>query len=150
MRVLQKSAIVVGSLNLQEVREAMAHLGMLAQAGALPCVIRGSLQQPPLIPSISGIRLSTYTTSSRQQRRQLHILNALDFDTKVWAKEEKSFAGNQEFIWQGGRDKLDKLPQAFAGIKQIGVIGWGSQAPAQVRRGARRARTPGDLIMRAQ
>ena len=56
---------------------------------------------------------------------------ALDFDTKVFEKELTSFAGIEEYIYRGGRDKFDKLPQAFAGIKQIGVIGWGSQAPAQ-------------------
>ena len=59
---------------------------------------------------------------------------ALDFDTKVFQKELTSFAGIEEYIYVGGRDKLDKLPEAFAGIKQIGVIGWGSQAPAQVRK----------------
>ena len=32
---------------------------------------------------------------------------------------------------RGGRDKFNKLPQAWAGIKTVGVIGWGSQAPAQ-------------------
>lgn len=35
------------------------------------------------------------------------------------------------YIVRGGRDKFTILPKAFAGIKQIGVIGWGSQAPAQ-------------------
>lgn len=34
---------------------------------------------------------------------------------------------------RGGRDKYSKLPEAFKGIKQIGVIGWGSQAPAQAQ-----------------
>ena len=34
---------------------------------------------------------------------------------------------------RGGRDKYNLLPEAFAGIKQIGVIGWGSQAPAQAQ-----------------
>ena len=33
----------------------------------------------------------------------------------------------------GGRDKYSKLPEAFKGIKQVGVIGWGSQAPAQAQ-----------------
>lgn len=37
------------------------------------------------------------------------------------------------FCCRGGRDKFDKLPEAFRGIKQIGVIGWGSQAPAQAQ-----------------
>lgn len=34
---------------------------------------------------------------------------------------------------RGGRDKFKLLPDAFKGIKQIGVIGWGSQAPAQAQ-----------------
>ncbi len=32
---------------------------------------------------------------------------------------------------RGGRDKFNKLPEAWANIKSVGVIGWGSQAPAQ-------------------
>ena len=35
------------------------------------------------------------------------------------------------YIVRGGRDKFNKLPQAWANIKTVGVIGWGSQAPAQ-------------------
>lgn len=116
-----------------DLRTKMAHLSMFAQAGTLPCAHRCSLLQPPHIASLSGTRLSARRASSRQGRAHFQILNVLDFDTKVWEKEKKSFAGNPEFIWQGGRDKLEKLPQAFAGIKQIGVIGWGSQAPAQVQ-----------------
>lgn len=57
----------------------------------------------------------------------------LDFDTKVWQKEKVSFAGVDEFIYRGGRDKLASLPAAWAGIKNVGVIGWGSQAPAQAQ-----------------
>ncbi len=34
---------------------------------------------------------------------------------------------------QGGRDKFELVGKAFEGIKQIGVIGWGSQAPAQAQ-----------------
>lgn len=102
----------------------------------MPLLNRSSVQQPPHIPATySGLRTKACRSAARQQRARLQISNAgpaLDFDTKVWEKQEKSFAGNPEFIWQGGRDKLEKLPQAFSGIKQIGVIGWGSQAPAQV------------------
>lgn len=38
-------------------------------------------------------------------------------------------------LWflQGGRDKFELVTKAFEGIKQIGVIGWGSQAPAQAQ-----------------
>lgn len=42
-------------------------------------------------------------------------------------------SGRQEQIVKGGRHLFPLLPQAFAGIKQIGVIGWGSQGPAQAQ-----------------
>lgn len=32
-----------------------------------------------------------------------------------------------QYIVRGGRDLFKYLPDAFKGIKQIGVIGWGSQ-----------------------
>lgn len=32
-----------------------------------------------------------------------------------------------QYIVRGGRDLFPLLPTAFKGIKQIGVIGWGSQ-----------------------
>ena len=34
---------------------------------------------------------------------------------------------------QGGRHLFPKLPAALRDVKQVGVIGWGSQGPAQVR-----------------
>src|SRR5438067_5900538 len=42
-------------------------------------------------------------------------------------------AGTTETVVQGGRHLLSLLPKAFAGVKQIGVIGWGSQGPAQAQ-----------------
>jgi ketol-acid reductoisomerase len=41
--------------------------------------------------------------------------------------------GQQEQIVRGGRHLFPLLPQAFEGIRQIGVIGWGSQGPAQAQ-----------------
>jgi len=41
--------------------------------------------------------------------------------------------GSAETIVRGGRDLFPLLPKAFDGIKNIGVIGWGSQAPAQAQ-----------------
>jgi ketol-acid reductoisomerase len=41
--------------------------------------------------------------------------------------------GRVEQIVKGGRHLFPLLPKAFAGIKQIGVIGWGSQGPAQAQ-----------------
>lgn len=58
---------------------------------------------------------------------------SLDFETKVFTKEKITLAGQDEFIVRGGRDLFKLLPEAFRGIKQIGVIGWGSQGPAQAQ-----------------
>jgi ketol-acid reductoisomerase len=56
-----------------------------------------------------------------------------DFSSKVFETETINLAGTQERIVRGGRHLLNKVPQALAGIKQIGVIGWGSQGPAQAQ-----------------
>jgi len=59
------------------------------------------------------------------------------FDTKIFKKETLKFSDapdeTQEDILRGGRDKYALVTKAFEGIKQIGVIGWGSQAPAQAQ-----------------
>ena len=39
----------------------------------------------------------------------------------------------KEIIVKGGRDLFPLLPKAFEGIEKVGVIGWGSQAPAQAQ-----------------
>ncbi|KAK6157564.1 hypothetical protein DH2020_011812 [Rehmannia glutinosa] len=58
---------------------------------------------------------------------------SLDFDTSVFTKEKINLAGHDEYIVRGGRNLFKLLPDAFKGIKQIGVIGWGSQGPAQAQ-----------------
>ncbi len=57
----------------------------------------------------------------------------MSFSTKIFDTETITLADTQEMIVRGGRDKFHLLPKAFAGIKQIGVIGWGSQGPAQAQ-----------------
>ncbi len=57
-----------------------------------------------------------------------------DFESKVFKKEKLALPnGESESVVRGGRDLLPLLPKAFEGIKQIGVIGWGSQGPAQAQ-----------------
>lgn len=56
-----------------------------------------------------------------------------DFTSKVFPTEVIRLADTEERIVRGGRDKFSLLPQAFEGIRQIGVIGWGSQGPAQAQ-----------------
>lgn len=55
------------------------------------------------------------------------------FTSNVFATEIIELADTRETIVRGGRDKFALLPKAFDGIKQIGVIGWGSQGPAQAQ-----------------
>lgn len=56
-----------------------------------------------------------------------------DYTTNVFTKEEVNLAGTTEYLIRGGRSLFSKLIQAFDGIKTIGVIGWGSQGPAQAQ-----------------
>jgi len=57
----------------------------------------------------------------------------LDFQSTVFTPETINLADTSELIVRGGRHLFPLLPKAFAGIKQIGVIGWGSQGPAQAQ-----------------
>ncbi|CAF0846973.1 unnamed protein product [Didymodactylos carnosus] len=55
------------------------------------------------------------------------------FHTKTFQKQCLSLAQAEEYIVRGSRDLFSLLPQAFKGIRQIGVIGWSSQGPAQAQ-----------------
>jgi ketol-acid reductoisomerase len=54
-------------------------------------------------------------------------------NSKVFQLEQIQLANTEEVILRGGRHLFPLLPKAFAGIKQIGVIGWSSQGPAQAQ-----------------
>jgi ketol-acid reductoisomerase len=53
--------------------------------------------------------------------------------SNVFDVQPIELAGTKETVVQGGRHLFPKLTDAFAGIKRIGVIGWGSQGPAQAQ-----------------
>ncbi len=57
----------------------------------------------------------------------------LDFETSVFDKEYIDVADRREGIVRGGRHLFPRLPQAFEGLTQIGVIGWGPQGAAQAQ-----------------
>ena len=57
----------------------------------------------------------------------------VDFKTNIFEKEKYNFGGTEEYIVRGGRDLFPLLPKAFKDVKVIGVIGWGSQGPAQAQ-----------------
>ena len=57
----------------------------------------------------------------------------LDFNTNIFTKEKITIGDTEEYVVRGGRHLFPLLGQAFAGIKQIGVLGWSSQGPAQAQ-----------------
>src|SRR5512134_731773 len=57
----------------------------------------------------------------------------LNFESSIFKKERIQVGDAEEYIVRGGRDLFPLLPKAFEGIRQIGVIGWGSQGPAQAQ-----------------
>jgi ketol-acid reductoisomerase len=57
----------------------------------------------------------------------------LDFETTVFEKEYITLGQRREAIVRGGRHLFERLPRAFEGIAQIGIIGWGPQGSAQAQ-----------------
>src|SRR6185503_19756598 len=55
------------------------------------------------------------------------------FESRVFTVERIELDGVEESFLRGGRHLFPLLPKAMAGISQIGVIGWGSQGPAQAQ-----------------
>ncbi|MCL4240219.1 MAG: ketol-acid reductoisomerase, partial [Dehalococcoidia bacterium] len=58
---------------------------------------------------------------------------SLGFSSKVFQVDTIDLEGRKEQIVKGGRHLFPLLPKALEGIRQIGVIGWGSQGPAQAQ-----------------
>eukprot|EP00595_Chromulina_sp_UTEXLB2642_P002061 CAMPEP_0196763006 /NCGR_PEP_ID=MMETSP1095-20130614/3211_1 /TAXON_ID=96789 ORGANISM="Chromulina nebulosa, Strain UTEXLB2642" /NCGR_SAMPLE_ID=MMETSP1095 /ASSEMBLY_ACC=CAM_ASM_000446 /LENGTH=503 /DNA_ID=CAMNT_0042115263 /DNA_START=188 /DNA_END=1699 /DNA_ORIENTATION=- len=57
------------------------------------------------------------------------------FESKFFAKDAITLSGTTEYIVKGGNHLYPLTSEVFnaSGIKKIGVIGWGSQAPAQAQ-----------------
>ena len=55
------------------------------------------------------------------------------FESSIFPVETITLDGVEESFLRGGRHLFQLLPHAFQGIQQIGVIGWGSQGPAQAQ-----------------
>src|SRR5258707_8939187 len=66
-------------------------------------------------------------------RAEEPMADALNFSSKVFQIDTVQMGDRTEQIIKGGRHLFPLLPKALAGIKQIGVIGWGSQGPAQAQ-----------------
>jgi ketol-acid reductoisomerase len=57
----------------------------------------------------------------------------LTFTSKVFPVDSFRIGDRTEYVVKGGRHLFPLLPKAFEGVRQIGVIGWGSQGPAQAQ-----------------
>lgn len=55
------------------------------------------------------------------------------FESRVFKSEKVQLGPDEEYVVRGGRHLFSLLPKAFEGIRQIGVLGWGSQGPAQAK-----------------
>jgi len=77
------------------------------------------------VPHAPLLRRTSMRTAVRRQ--------ATMFESSVFTKRTVTLGETTEDIVKGGMDLLPLLPEAFKGIKKIGVIGWGSQAPAQAQ-----------------
>jgi ketol-acid reductoisomerase len=61
------------------------------------------------------------------------MAESFSFSSKIFKVDTVKMGERTEQIVKGGRHLFPLLPKALAGIKQIGVIGWGSQGPAQAQ-----------------
>ncbi len=57
----------------------------------------------------------------------------MSFTSAVFEKEQIKLGDTEEWIVRGGRHLFARLPEALKGVRQIGVLGWSSQAPAQAQ-----------------
>src|SRR5215813_2055151 len=71
-------------------------------------------------------------TASKIAHREYEA-QRLNFESSIFQKELIQVGDAEEYIVRGGRDLFPLLPKALDGIKQIGVIGWSSQGPAQAQ-----------------
>ncbi len=58
-------------------------------------------------------------------------MTSTTFTSRVFPLETMAVPGGTETVLRGGRHLFPLLPRAFAGVRRIGVLGWGPQGRAQ-------------------
>lgn len=99
----------------------------------MSCIARFFVLALPLVTSFSAFsRLRVPTNVVRTSKI---LMSSASFDTKFFEKEAVGMSGTTEYVVKGGTHLYPKCGEVFKqqGIKKIGVIGWGSQAPAQAQ-----------------
>jgi ketol-acid reductoisomerase len=90
---------------------------------------------------VAATSVSSFTHNAFTPRNQISTKYArsvatplqMSFSSDIFTPEDVKLAETTETIVRGGRNLFPLLPKAFEGISRIGVIGWGSQAPAQAQ-----------------
>jgi ketol-acid reductoisomerase len=118
-------------------RSALIALALLITISALPLLgsegdraMRRQSTPDRSIPDRQGqADLAGNHSGSAYEGHSRHM----SFTSKVFEIQTVRMADREETIVAGGRQLFPLLPKAFDGIKQIGVIGWSSQGPAQAQ-----------------
>ncbi|MFJ4790237.1 ketol-acid reductoisomerase [Streptomyces sp. NPDC088794] len=58
-------------------------------------------------------------------------MTSTTYSSRVFPLETMDVPGGTETVLRGGRHLFPLLPQAFAGVRRVGVLGWGPQGRAQ-------------------
>jgi len=85
------------------------------------------------VASASAFTPAAFVPRTAVASQQQSTALSMAFKTNVFTTQDVTLADTVETIVKGGRDLFPLLPKAFEGIESIGVIGWGSQAPAQAQ-----------------
>src|SRR3990172_12272924 len=97
------------------------------------CARRYKLASRRPLRKAPGILWSTFLFPRFITRGGSMMPLSLGFTSKVFQVDTIDLEGRKEQIVKGGGHLLPLLPIALEGINQIGVIGWGSQGPAQAQ-----------------
>lgn len=84
------------------------------------------------VKGLSTMPVSAFSSKEAQEKTQ-QVSSSFTTDTFAEHVKTVSMADRVEQVLPGGRHLFSLLPQAFNGVSQIGVIGWGSQGPAQAQ-----------------
>ena len=77
--------------------------------------------------------MSEAKTATSRGRHRVTPASDNTFTSAIFPVETLELAGQRESFVRGGRHLFPLLPKALDGIRTIGVIGWGSQGPAQAQ-----------------
>merc|ERR1719329_320069 len=85
--------------------------------------------------AVSAFAPTTFLSKSVVSKNVVASKSSLQmgFTSEIFKTEDVQMSDTVETILRGGRYLFPLLPEAFKGIEKIGVIGWGSQAPAQAQ-----------------